>query len=402
MKFIDMFCGMGTARMGFEQAGHECVYSIEWDKHKRRIYDVIFGKEPEGRDIRDTRTDELPQSDCWVAGFPCQDISVAGKQVGFEGNRSSLYFQVMRLLHETKEENRPKYLLFENVKNFFSVNGGRDFLTALIEMDEVGYDSEWDLLNSKNFGVPQNRERVFIVGHLRGRSTRKVFPIAGQSNEYSTIGKSAKTAVARTLTAGGHSGGNHSGMTILQIGNLYQREGRENPNDGRVYDVNGIAPCLNKMEGGNRQPFIKVQAVLTPDRLEKRQNGRRMKEDGEPMFTLTGQDRHGVMITEATKKGYSEAYEGDSINLAVPGSKTRRGRVGVGVANTLDTSCNQGTLTQGRIRRLTPRECLRLQGVPEYIIDKLINAGISDTQLYRAAGDAWSVPVGYEIARRLI
>jgi DNA (cytosine-5)-methyltransferase 1 len=440
MKFIDMFCGMGTARMGFEQAGHECVYSIEWDKHKRRIYDVIFGNEPEGRDIRDTRAAELPQSDCWVAGFPCQDISVAGKQVGFEGNRSSLYFQVMRLLHETQEEDRPQYLLFENVKNFFSVNGGRDFLSALVALDEVGYDAEWDLLNSKNFGVPQNRERVFIVGHFRGRSTREVFPIAESGGLYNKQTKDRKENNENTLclTAKGQSNWTGSfiqqtnpsinpdgtitsidahyykgigcrgnkwramvDVGIKQIGNLYQRDGRENPNDGRIYDIEGIAPCLNKMESGNRQPFIKVQAVLTPDRLEKRQNGRRMKEDGEPMFTLTGQDRHGVMITEATKKGYVEAYEGDSINFAVPGSKTRRGRVGVGVANTLDTSCNQGTLTQGRIRRLTPRECLRLQGVPEYIIDKLITAGISDTQLYRAAGDAWSVPVGYEIARRL-
>jgi DNA (cytosine-5)-methyltransferase 1 len=314
MKFIDMFCGMGTARMGFEQAGHECTYSIEWDKHKRRIYNVIFGNEPEGRDIRDTRAAELPKSDCWVAGFPCQDISVAGKQVGFEGNRSSLYFQVMRLLQETKEEDRPRYLLFENVKNFFSVNGGRDFLSALVAMDEVGYDAEWDLLNSKNFGVPQNRERVFIVGHLRGRSTRKVFLIAGQNNEYSTIGKSTKTAVARTLTAGGHSGGNHSGMTIIQIGNVMPRTGRDNPSEGRVYDPRGIGPCLIKMEGGSKQPFIPA---------------------------------------------------GDTY------------------------------------RRLTPKECFRMQGVPEYIIEKLLNAGISDTQLYKAAGDAWSVPVGYEIARRM-
>jgi DNA (cytosine-5)-methyltransferase 1 len=312
MKFIDMFCGMGTARMGFEQAGHECVYSIEWDKHKRRIYEVIFGYEPEGRDIRDTRAVELPQSDCWVAGFPCQDISVAGKQVGFEGNRSSLYFQVMRLLQETQEEDRPKYLLFENVKNFFSVNGGRDFLTALLAMDEVGYDAEWDLLNSKNFGVPQNRERVFIVGHLRGKSTRKVFPIV-------TTMDCKNPAV--TCTARGY-GSQRNGTYVIenparvkQLLNIMANGKRENPNQGRVYDLSGLSPTLGKMEGGGRKPYI---------------------------------------------------------------------------------------INDEQIRQLTPRECMRLQGVSDEITDKLIKARISDTQLYRAAGDAWSVSVGREIARRLI
>ena len=119
------------------------------------------------------------------------------------------------------------------------------------------------------------------------------------------------------------------------------------------------------------------------------------------MFTLTKQDIHGVMIPEATQKGYAKAYEGDSINLSMPNSKTRRGRVGKGIANTLDCACNQATSQNGRIRRLTPRECMRLQGVPDYITDKLIVAGISDTQMYRAAGDACTVNVVYEIAKRL-
>jgi DNA (cytosine-5)-methyltransferase 1 len=146
LTFIDFFAGMGTARLGFEQAGHKCVYSVEWDKHKRQIYKVVFGDEPQGSDIKLTAAQELPKADCWIAGFPCQDISVAGKQTGFQGQRSSLFFEVVRLLQETQEENKPPYLLFENVKNFFSVNGGRDFLEALFALDEVGYDTEWDLL----------------------------------------------------------------------------------------------------------------------------------------------------------------------------------------------------------------------------------------------------------------
>lgn len=140
--------------------------------------------------------------------------------------------------------------------------------------------------------------------------------------------------------------------------------------------------------------------VLTPDRTEKRQNGRRFKENGESMFTLTGQDRHGVMIKEATAKGYTEAHEGDSINLSVPNSKTRRGRVGKGVANTLDTSCAQGVLDGYRIRKLTPRECFRLQGFPDEYFDRAAAVN-SDSQLYKQAGNSVTVNVIYEIARRL-
>lgn len=143
-----------------------------------------------------------------------------------------------------------------------------------------------------------------------------------------------------------------------------------------------------------------IRAVLTPDRAEKRQNGRRIKEPDDPMFTLTSQDKHGVYIAEATKKGYSEAYEGDSINLTCPNSTTRRGRVGKGIANTLDTSCNQATMTEGRIRRLTPKECFRLQGFPDDYFERAAQVN-SDSQLYKQAGNSVTVNVIYEIAQRL-
>jgi DNA (cytosine-5)-methyltransferase 1 len=284
-----------------------------------------------------------------------------------------------------------------------SSNKGFDFLEILIEMESLGYDRiEYSLLNSKNFGVPQNRERVFTLGHFRGRSTRKIFPIGGNNCEVSinVIGTTALNpykedgtlikdkctsnwvydinGICSTLSARDYK----QAKQIMVKGQISS----ENSQAGKVYDADGIFPTIcagthgyamgnievvgrvNSSQDGFvlsidgisktltsghfNTPKIEVKEVLTPDRLEKRQNGRRMKEDGEPMFTLTGQDRHGIA-------------------------------------------------TQGRIRRLTPRECMRLQGVPDYITDKLISAGISDTQLYRAAGDAWSVPVGYEIARRL-
>lgn len=138
MEFIDMFCGIGTIRMGMEEAGHECVYSIEWDKWKRKIYSIIFGGEPDGTDITKIHADELPKSDCWCFGAPCQDFSIAGKRAGLEGDRSSLVREVFRLLKETKEKYRPEWLFYENVKGMLSSNKGFDFLEILSEMDRGG------------------------------------------------------------------------------------------------------------------------------------------------------------------------------------------------------------------------------------------------------------------------
>lgn len=327
MRFLDLFAGIGGFRLGLEMAGHECVGFVEWDKHARKSYEAIHDTEGEWtwHDITTIDYRKLPRADIWTFGFPCQDISIGGKQKGFKGSRSSLFFAVTKRLRQIKEwdsERMPTFLFIENVKNFLSVNRGWDFLTAQVELDEIGYDVEWELLDSKDFGVPQHRERVFIIGHLRGRSTRKVFPIPRKINEYSTVGKSTETAVARTFTAGGHSGGNHSGMTML-------------------------------------------------------------------------------IVKEATKKGYDIAYPGDSVNYAVPDSKTRRGRVGKEIANTLDTGCQQGVVTEDcELRRLTPREAFRLQAFPDWAFDKAAEVN-SDSQLYKQAGNSVTVNVIYEIAKRL-
>jgi len=197
---------------------------------------------------------------------------------------------------------------------------------------------------------------------------------------------------ASCLTGGGHSGGNHSDMDLIVQPYKPNSEGNVLCIDANYYK--GV------LAHQDRTGVLEVRPILTPDRAEKRQNGRRVKEPGEEMFTLTGQDRHGVIITEATKKGYNIAYEGDSINLAVPGSKTRRGRVGGAMANTLDTSCNQGTIQNARIRRLTPKECFRLQGFPDEYFNKAATVN-SDSQLYKQAGNSVTVNVIYEIAKRL-
>ena len=204
--------------------------------------------------------------------------------------------------------------------------------------------------------------------------------------------------------------GNKVGIKIVGRINSFQ--------DGQVHSVNGISQCCSASYGDN--PKIAIP-VLTPDRAEKRQNGRRFKEDGEPMFTLTGQDRHGVAIEakEATKQGYTECRVGiDSVNFAVPNSKTRRGRVGREIANTLDTGCNQGIFVQVSeeltvyavwyekyqcyiaIRKLTPRECFRLQGGTDDYFEKAAFVS-SDSQLYKQAGNGVTVTIIEAIAKKL-
>lgn len=355
MKFLDLFSGIGGFRLGLEMAGHEGVGHVEWDKFAQASYMAMHNvKESEfiGWDIKKIRADELPSTDIWTFGFPCQDISVAGKQTGFRGHRSSLFFAVTGLIRDLKEEDRPSILFIENVKNLFSVNGGFDFAKLLIELDEIGYNAEWQVLNSKHFGVPQNRERVFIIGHLRGRGGRKVFPITGQS-----------------------------GQTVKQVGNIVNTGNWDNPQRGRIYSAEGISPSLNCCGGGGLEPKIAIP-VLTPDRLEKRQNGRRFKTDGEPMFTLTGQDRHGVAINIKGTDGIS-----NTVRASGRGSLTQKH--------------NWDTIYDGLIiRKLTPRECFRLQGFPDEYFDRAAEVN-SDSQLYKQAGNSVTVNVIYEIAKRL-
>lgn len=466
MKFIDLFAGIGGFRRGMELAGHECVGFCEFDKFatasytsmhlltleqrerlnkmplKQRQKEILKEEYRNGEwyanDIRRVYAGDIPRADCWCFGFPCQDISVAGKQLGFQGNRSSLFFRVMYLIGQLEEENRPTYLFVENVKNLLSVNGGWDFARLLIEMEQRGYDAEWQVLNSKDFGVPQNRERCFIIGHLRGRSTAKVFPVERTDGENSIqiIDRKdgyrkntqvfAPDGITETLDTGQGGGrGHHVALPcFIDLCN----SGTETTSIARCLQARYQKGCgtYKAQNSGIAIP------VLTPDRAEKRQNGRRFKEDGEPMFTLTGQGRHGVAIepigvidpqgrkvVEATKQGYSECRVGiDSVNLSVPGSKTRRGRVGRDIANILDTSCNQGIFVQVSeeltvyavwyekyqcyiaIRRLTPKECFRLQGWTDDYFKKaeFVN---SDSQLYKQAGNGVTVNVIRAIAEKL-
>lgn len=379
MKFLDLFAGIGGFRMGLESAGHECVGFCEIDKFARKSYKAIYDTkgEIELHDITKVTDEEIRNIghvDVICGGFPCQAFSIAGNRRGFEDTRGTLFFEIARFASILK----PKYLFLENVKGLLNHDKGNTFEVILSALDGLGYDVEWQVLNSKDFGVPQNRERVFIVGHLRGAGGRPVFPIRGENEK---------------------SSAERLGINIL--GNTKNPNGTAQGTRDIVYDPNGIVGTLTATDyKGPKQVAI---PVLTPDRANKRQNGRRFKTDGEPMFTLTGQDRHGVMIRvcEATKKGYAEATVRDYVNLEFPNSKTRRGRVGKQVANTLLTSGNQGVVTENlKIRKLTPRECWRLQGFPDWAFDKAQEVN-SKTQLYKQAGNSVTVNVIKAIAERL-
>lgn len=446
MKFIDFFAGIGGFRRGLELAGHECVGFCEWDKYatasytsmhlitdKQRAYlntltlkqrqkeilkDEYRNGEWYSSDIRTVDARSLPEADCWTFGAPCQDFSVAGKRAGLDGDRSSLVREIFRLLEEQEEKDRPEWIIYENVKGMLSSNRGLDYLSILSEMDRLGYDIEWQNINSKWF-VPQNRERIYTIGHLRRYGYKKILPVTGTDGENSVsiiahrdgYRRNTQTfspgGITETLDTGQGGGrGHHVGIPCFC--DMNYKAGLKTTDSARAIQARynkGVCNRSGEVSGV-------VIPVLTPVRAEKRQNGRRFKENGDPMFTLTSQDRHGIAINvkEATKQGYDVAHEGDSINLSIPDSKTRRGRVGKQLANTLDTSCNQGIFVQVEneltvyaiwyekyqcyiaIRKLTPKECFRLQGWTDDYFEKakFVN---SDSQLYKQAGNGVTVNV---------
>lgn len=337
MKYFSMFSGIGGFELGIQRGLGDtatcCGYS-EIDKYAIKVYERHFNHDNYGN-ATTINPSTLPDFELLVGGFPCQAFSVAGKRKGFDDTRGTLFFDIARIL----AEKRPRHLVLENVKGLLSHDQGKTFQTILGVLTDLGYDVEWQVLNSKDFGVPQNRERIFIVGHLGGECRRKVFPIAGASKEDTRI---IGRDVAYTIDANYHKGTNTLAKSRRSIVQLNQPT---HSND-RVYAEDGLSPTLNTAQGGNRQPFI--APVLTPDRKDKRQNGRRIKEKGEPSLTLTSQDKHGVQI-------------------------------------------------DSRIRRLTPLECERLQGFPDNW-----TAGESDTQRYKMCGNAVTVNVVEAVMRELM
>ena len=450
MKFIDFFSGVGGFTRGLELAGHKCIGHCEFDKFaeasyrsmhtitkeqrtrlseldkKKRQKEILKSEYLNGewceQDIRAVRAANMPVADCWTFGAPCQDFSIAGRRAGLEGERSSLVREIFRILEETEEEYKPEWLIYENVKGMLSANRGLDFLSILAEMDRLGYDAEWQIINSRWY-VPQNRERVFVIGHNRRRRKSTIFPITGNGGENSTrqliggvqahrVYDSNEIACTQNAQAGGV--GAKTGLYAFGIDKSHNQPKKIS-----------IANCIIAREDNGVSNYKSTGTaiaipVLTPARAEKRQNGRRCKEAGEDMFTLTAQDQHGIAIKvkEATKQGYAIADVGDSVNFSIPNSKSRRGRVGKNIANTPDTSCNQAVVTPTKdaegiwavwsekykcylaIRKLTPKECFRLQGWTDDYFERaeFVN---SDSQLYKQAGNGVTVNIVKAIGGKL-
>ena len=397
MKFLDLFAGIGGFRLGMELAGHECIGFCEIDKFARASYKAIHNTkgEIELHDITSVSDESIRgigSVDIICGGFPCQAFSIAGNRRGFEDTRGTLFFEIARFASII----RPRYLFLENVKGLLNHENGITFETIISTLDELGYNVEWQVLNSKDFGVPQNRERVFIIGHLRGGSGRKVFPLSGDG-------------AAITCEQ----------PKINKVGNI-RKKGKSQSGD--VVSIDSLAPtlCSTTTQKDPLKVLIENEIKQFGCRIPKQserikeeilnlksfQRGHGYNQGGEhdiaPTLTRNSYHENNVLkITEATSQGYAEAQIGDSVNLSHPNSKTRRGRVGKQIANTLLTGESQGVVEPDfRIRKLTPRECWRLQGFPDWAFDKAQKVN-SNSQLYKQAGNSVTVNVIAAIAKEL-
>jgi len=324
MNHLDLFSGIGGFSLGLKQAGIPIKNSFfsEIDKYAIQVYQNNFKNSKYVGSVTDVQKEQLPKIDIITFGSPCQDFSMAGKRKGMDGERSSLITQAIRLINEC----RPSFFIWENVKGTFSSNSGSDFWAIIQAFTNIGgYRLEWQLLNTKWF-LPQNRERIYLVGYIANGSGEQVFPIAESNKKINELQRQQTNT--NTLTAS------------------YRNEG------------NGS--------------YI----------IERKLNAQKIK------------------IKSATSRGYEEAIKGDSINYSNPNSKTRRGRVGKGLAQTLDTGCNQAVF-DNKIRRLTPIECERLQGFPDNWTQYGTEGLISDSQRYKMAGNAVSVDVVKAVGERI-
>lgn len=386
IKYLDMFAGIGGFRSGLEKiGGFKCIGYCEIDKYAKLSYEAMYDTKGElyFNDARKINPKELPDIDLITGGFPCQSFSIAGRRKGFEDTRGTLFFEIARIASAKK----PKYLFLENVPGLLSHDRGRTFKTILSSLDELGYDVTWQVLNSKDFGVPQSRKRLYIVGFFRATCAGQILSFKETNSK-----------------------------TPIQI-----YPGKEGE---RIYSSEGESITLTSNGGsfGGRTGLYSIEEF-------------------------------GIPIKVKTKSGYQIAYPGDSIDIGYSGTNTRRGRVGHNVAHTLTTSSTQACyfidmnpepkMTEvarcitarhasdisnrkgehsavflekfqitddkehpmvvfvdkdkkvhiGKIRKLTPRECWRLQGFTDEQFDKVIATGMSDTQLYKQAGNAVTVNV---------
>lgn len=389
LKVLELFAGYGSQALALENLGLDFTSDIsEIDKYAIDAYNQIHGQTKNYGDICGIDEAELPEYDLVTYSSPCQDFSIAGLQRGGEkdsGTRSSLLWECERIICAVK----PKYLLMENVKNLVGKKFMPCFKAWLRTLEELGYNNYWKVLNAKDYGVPQNRERVFVVSIRKDLNRTYMFPepvplktrlkdlLEPEVDESFYLPQEKVEQLAVNL--------NKDVSNAIWVGGRGTLDGKH------TWDIVPINTCSD----GSCQ-------ALTAHLHKETAND------------CTKFERHspatGVLVIKAnTKKGYEIASVGDSINLAFPKSENRRGRVGYGVAQTLQTTNEQVVLADNcpkcscdgiRIRKLTPRECWRLMGVRDEQFNRL--HGISKTQLYKMAGNSIVVDVLMAIFKNLL
>lgn len=560
IRILECFAGLGACSKALTNLGieHEIVDAIEIDKYAVQSFNAVHGTNFGPQDI--IKWDKDIEADLIMHGSPCQDFSVAGKNAGGDkgsGTRSSLMYETLRIVEKVK----PKYVIWENVKNLLSKKHRHNFDAYLEAMERLGYHSQYQVLNAKDYGVPQNRERVFTVSIRNDLDVDFKFPepqeltirlkdvLEPQVDEkyylsdeqtkrlkmttYNTGSEKVRVqdtdGEARTLCAR-----DYKDPKCVRVGGLYDSESQKHQ-AGSVYDPNGISATLSTMQGGNQEPIIvasrgrnpenpsdrsagqKLEQRLEPNtqgitntitsvqkdnyvaepaalrtvrnefakrirkdyesgrvkarrsdmkQIEPRKDGiantltsvqkdnyiaeptplqrkvcneaikhglvepndaieytysnARLKEigggfikkqnmkDNNVMSTLKCNPQQigvcvdGVAIRTANRQGYDMASDGDGVDLSYPQSKTKRGRVGHGISKTLMGADCMGTIDNYRIRKLTPKECWRLMSFDDSDFDKAKASGVSDSQLYKQAGNSIVVKVLEGILRNLL
>jgi len=415
IRVFEAFSGVGSQRMALRNLGidHEVVAIAEIDKFAIKSYEAIHGETNNLGDISQIETADIPDHDLFTYSFPCQDISVAGKGLGLDeggDTRSGLLWECQKVI-AVKE---PKYLMLENVKNLVGKKHKHNFDKWLEWLEEQGYTNYWKVLNAKDYGVPQNRERVFVVSVLGEHEPYK-FPEPVElelrlkdvledevdekyylseervdqltlnwdkvlaNKDLQAVGNTSATGynksnvyhengISPTITARDYKGPNQ----VLQVGQ-YDTNTRTNSNGFRTYSPSRIGASLTTMGGGGREPHV----MLDQDNQQP-----------------------SMLIKNNTKQGYIEATDGDGIDLAFPSSNTRRGRVQKDKSQTLDTSDSKGVVENLRIRKLTPLECWRLMGFSDEDFHKAEEVN-SNSQLYKQAGNSIVVDVLEAIFKKL-
>ena len=400
IKILELFGGIGACSKALERLNieHEVVDYVEIDKYAVKSYNAIHNSNFEPQDI--TQWDKDIEVDLIMHGSPCQDFSLAGKQAGGDegaGTRSSLMYETIRIVSKLK----PKYVIWENVKNLLSVKHRHNFDAYLEIMENLGYENHYQVLNAKDYGIPQNRERVFTISILK------------ESIVYDDYNSNIRKEQDLTTNCG--SSTIRNGWKIIECEQnftfplkqeltLRLKDMLENEVDEKYYlseyKINSISHWK-----AYQKPFEKVQGknsivpTLTARGAGEEHSG--MITYSDSLDNTTNLQDKCLNIKEATKKGYKESYDGDSVNLEQPNSKTRRGRVGNQVAQTLTTSCNQGVVNNYRIRKLTPKECWRLMGFDDEDFEKASQVN-SNAQLYKQAGNSIVVQVLEAIFRELL